>query len=95
MTKKLRKPVPSKGDWVRIRFHDHVEGSDDVAEYYVSGRVAKVTQQAYTVDSWAAVDPNQDRDGNRENITTNTILRGVITEVVIHDDPDASPKEKS
>ncbi len=79
----MKKPVPKVGDWVRIRFDDHVLGSDDVEEFYVSGRVAKVTRKAYTIDSWALVDPARDRDHDRENITTHTIVRGVISEVVI------------
>ena len=80
---KRKKPVPKVGDWVRIRFWDHVEGGDKVEEFYVSGRVAVVDRLAYTVDSWAMVDADRDRDYDRNNITTHTILRAVITEVVI------------
>lgn len=82
-----KKPTPSVGQWVRVKFFDHVEGSDDVAEYYVSGRVAKVTQKAYTIDAWARVDPRHDRESDRENITSYTILRAVIDEVHIFPEP--------
>lgn len=78
----VKKPQPKAGDVVRIRFMDHVEDGDEVEEFFVYGRVAKVSKQAYTVDSWAWVDPDGDRDGN---IKAFTILRAVIKEVVIYE----------
>jgi hypothetical protein len=85
--KSMKKPVPAVGDEVRILFHDHVEGTDDVEPYYVYGRVAKVSPRAYTIDSWAMADMNRDREADRENITTFTILRKVIDEVIIFKAP--------
>lgn len=80
---KYRKPTAKVGQTVSIRFKDHVEGTDDVVTYFVYGRVAKVSKDAYTIDSWALEDPKQDREADRENIHTFTILRGVILEVKI------------
>lgn len=80
---KYRKPVPKVGDIVAIRFEDHVEGTDNCCVFFVYGRVAKVAANSYTIDSWALEDPKQDRDADRENIHTFTILRGVILEVEI------------
>jgi len=79
----MKKPLAKVGDEVRLLIDDHVENSDDIEEYYVYGRVAKVTKKAYTVDSWAMRDMSRDRDHDRDNITTFTILRGVIREVHI------------
>lgn len=79
----MSKPVPKVGDEVRIAFIDHVEGTDEVEEYYVYGRVAKVTKRSYTVDSWALQDASRDREADRDNITTFTIIRATISEVVI------------
>ena len=79
----MAKPTPKLHDIVAIRFLDHVQGTDDVACYWVYGRVAKVTRESYTVDSWALQNPNSDREGERVNIEPFTILRGVIKEVLI------------
>lgn len=66
---------------VAIRFDDHVEDSDEVYEFIAYGRVAKVTRKAITVDSWAMTDPESNRDDDRENIKSFTILRRVINSI--------------
>lgn len=79
----MRKPTVKPGDVVAIRFDDHVEDSDDVYEFIVYGRVAKVSRKAITVDSWALADPDSDRDDDRENIKSFTILRRVINSIEV------------
>lgn len=78
------KPKVKPGDEVRICFFDHVEGSDDVEEFYVYGRVAKTTKRSITVDTWALKDPSADREIDRQNIHTFTLLRATITEIVVY-----------
>lgn len=78
-----KKPSPSEGDWVRVRFDDHVEGGDEVMEFWVCGRVAKKSRKALVVDSWAFVDPPSDREDNRDNMTTHVILRATVRELHI------------
>lgn len=91
----MAKPVAKIGDEVRIDFIDHVEGTDEVERYLVYGRVAKVTRESYTVDSWAMKDPSRDRDADRDNITTFTIIRGTIKGLHIYDDSGRQIQEKA
>lgn len=87
MTKRkssAKKPVPKVGDIVGITFLDHVEGGDDVARCRAFGQVMKTTRVAYTIDSWQQLD-HHDREEERHNTTSYTILRGVIEEVVIYE----------
>ena len=78
------KPKVKIGDVVCLAFDDHVEGSDRVEEYLVFGRVAAVTKKSIVVDSWALKDPSADRELDRENIKTFTILRRVINEITVY-----------
>lgn len=80
------KPRVKVGDVVAIRFDDHVEDSDSVYEFVVYGRVVKVQQKAITVDSWALADEAADRDDERHNVKSFTILRKVITEIKVYGD---------
>ena len=79
----MKKPSPSEGDWIRIRFDDHVEGGDDVMEFWVCGRVAKKTRKALVLDSWSFVNNPSDREDQRHNITTHVILRSTVRELHI------------
>lgn len=78
-----KKPSVRVGDEVRITFDDHVRDADDVMEFMVYGRVVKTSRKAITVDSWALADPLGDRDEDRENIHTFTILRKVINHIKV------------
>jgi hypothetical protein len=74
-----REPI-AVGDELRIKFWDHVTGADDPIEFLVYGRVAKITPQAITLDSWANVDPATSR-AHSETVETFSILRMVITRI--------------
>ena len=66
-------------DLVAIRFLDHAQNSDDVMEFMVYGRVAKVTQRAYHVVSWEYVDPvDRAADRNPENENWFCIVKKAI-----------------
>lgn len=83
----MAKPRARKGDVVRVRFLDHVEQADEPEEFFVYGRVFKTTKQAYVIDTWCYPDiDNDDRDS--DNINRFTILRAVISEVIIYGDPN-------
>ncbi len=70
-------------DWVRIRFWDHRKNDDDIREYFVCGRVHRVSVRAITVDTWALIDPESaDRDPG-ETCETIAILRKAIQEIII------------
>lgn len=70
------------GDWCRIRFWDHRSNDEDVREYYVSGRVHRVSTRSITIDSWALVDPESaDRDPG-ETCETFSLLKKAIVEII-------------
>ena len=79
----MSKPTPKWLDIVAIEFLDHVEGSDRVERYLAYGRVVIVTKQAITIDAWATFDPEVNRENERENIKTFTLLRRVIENIEI------------
>ena len=64
---------------VWVRFDDHSEDGDDVIQFDLFGRVAKVTQRAVTIASWtyAGGDRDMEEDGN---IKRYTILRSAVRE---------------
>lgn len=79
----MRKDRIKAGDEARIRFWDHTENSDDPAEYYLYGRVFKVTKSAITLDCWAHIELNcEHRDPKGDEIKTYSILRRCIVEIV-------------
>lgn len=82
MARRPAHPRLVAGDIAGIRFLDHVAGGDDVAEFWVYGRVAVVSRDKYTIDSWALADPKADREHQRENIESFTIIRSTIREVL-------------
>lgn len=68
------------GDEVRIRFWDHTMGGDDPYEFYVYGRIAKITDRAITVDSWAHSKKEHDRVHGDE-VETFCIVRVAIESI--------------
>jgi hypothetical protein len=80
---KFNKARVKAGDWVRIRFWDHRKNDDDIREYYVCGRVHRVSVRAITVDTWSLIDPESaDRDPG-ETCETISILKKAIVELII------------
>lgn len=80
---KFNKARVKIGDWVRVRFWDHRKNDDDIREYYVSGRVHRISVRAITVDTWALIDPESaDRDPG-ETCETMAILRKGIIELIL------------
>lgn len=79
----MAKPRAKKGDVVRLRFLDHVEGADEPLEFYVYGRVYISAKSHYVVDTWCYL--NIDDPDRSENINRFTILRKAISEVVIYE----------
>ena len=74
-----------RGDEVRLRCWDHMEGADEPQEFYVYGRVQRVARTAITLDCWAHIDLNYtDRDPSGDNIKTYTLLRKCITEINVY-----------
>jgi hypothetical protein len=77
----MKLPKVSVGNLVEIRFWDHHENLDEPVEYFVYGRVAKVTRLAITVHTWATIDGKPVDEDNRHNIHMFTIVRSAITEI--------------
>lgn len=70
------------GDWCRIRFWDHRSNDDDVREYFVCGRVHRISIKAIVIDSWALIDPESaDRDPG-ETCENFSLLRKATVEIV-------------
>jgi len=79
---KFNKARVKYGDWVRIRFWDHRKNDDDIREYFVCGRVHRVSTRAITVDTWALIDPESADRQPGETCETISILRKAIEEIV-------------
>ena len=74
-----------RGDEVRLRCWDHMEGCDEPHEFYVYGRVQVLGKRSLTVDCWAHIDLNDpERDPSGDNIKTYTLLRKCITEIKVY-----------
>lgn len=87
-----RKPRARKGDVVRFKFLDHVEGGDEPLEFHVYGRVFKATMTAYVVDTWCY--PEIDDPDRSSNVERFTILRSAISEVIIYGSEDADGNQR-
>ena len=74
------------GELVAVKLLDHFMGSDAPEEVVAVGRVAKVTDQAVTLDWWFYEDPLKERDHNVERVT---LVRAAILEVRVLEMMDA------
>lgn len=81
VAKKIR---PRIGSLVMIQFLDHVEDADEPIEFVVYGRLSHISCNAYTVESWAFVNPAE--ISNRDhNVKRFTIVKKAITELAYLD----------
>ena len=76
------------GDIVQIEFDDHIKGSDRFVRDFAWGRLAIIHREGrkiigYTIDCWAPVDPNFDREEERQNIESFSIHKGTIHSIKI------------
>lgn len=69
------------GDVVLIRFYDHAEGYDKVADITVVGRLVDEDHIQYRLDGWFPTDPDEPRKKGRNDRTTWVIVRGAIIEI--------------
>lgn len=70
-------------DWVRVRFWDHRKNDDDVREYFVCGRVHRVSTRSVVIDTWALIDPDSSDRQPGESCETISILKKAIEELII------------
>jgi hypothetical protein len=70
---------PRKGQIVRIEFVDHVDGGSNLMHFVVFGRVAIVTKDAISIESWGYVSPKMRYDCN---VNRHTIIRSAIKRIV-------------
>lgn len=77
------KRKPKVGDVVAIYMRDHSrnEPNDELLSFIVYGRVAVVTSESITVDSWANEDPDKKRIPDDE-VETVTLLWAAVTKLV-------------
>lgn len=73
--KKLR-----SGDLVLIRFRDHAEGYDRVADITAVGRLVDQDEIQYRLDGWFPTDPGEPRKKGRNDRTTWVIVKGAVIE---------------
>lgn len=78
MPKKKRKTARFKvGDRVNITFWDHAEDGSELL-FEVSGRIGKITPQAYHIDTWRYANPEVPYD---ENVKRYSILKKAIVDM--------------
>lgn len=77
------KRKPKIDDIIAIHFLDHMhnEPGDKLRSYIVYGRVAKVSRDSITIDSWAQEDQDNERSVGSE-VEAFTLVWAAITKVV-------------
>ena len=80
---KLNKARVKSNDWVRIRFWDHRKNDDVIREYYVCGRIHRISLRSIVVDTWALIDPESADRVPGDSCETISILRKAIEEIVV------------
>lgn len=77
MTQRKIKP----GDLIEVRFYDHAEGYDEVADITAVGKLVDETEIQYRLDSWYPSDPKAKRKKGRNDRTTYVVVKGAVKHV--------------
>ena len=80
---KFKKQRVKVGDTVRIRFWDHRSNDEDVREYYLHGRVHRISPRSITIDAWALIDPESADRSPDNSCECFNILRKAIVELLV------------
>lgn len=75
------KKAPSPGDIVQVRFYDHAEGYDRVADITAVGRLVDEDDVQYRIDGWFPTDTDEKRKKGRNDRTTWVIVKGAIIDM--------------
>lgn len=67
-----------KGDLWAIRFDDHTEQDDQLADITAYGRVVKATNRMVLLETWGPTDPSEKRDRDQNDYHTYAISRPTI-----------------
>lgn len=79
----MSRAKPKPGDILLIRFHDHAEGYDKVADITAVGRLVDEDATQYRIDGWYPTDPDEKRKKGRNDRTTWVIVKGAVIEYTV------------